>query len=207
MAVNETPLTETPLTETIFMPAPPADDARATVQFNLGVSYARGTRVARDWSKAAHFFRLAAEQGFVKAQHNLGVCCERGEGVAQDWAEAARYFRLAAAEGDADAQCNLGVCYERGEGVAQDWAEAVRCYRLAAAQADVLSSEQLVHITAACERIACDREVAAACCLGCGARRKLKTCARCHVARFCGADCVARAWPAHKPNCKLWRDG
>jgi hypothetical protein len=39
------------------------------------------------------------------------------------------------------------------------------------------------------------------CCLGCGARRKLKTCTRCKVAKFCGADCVARAWPAHKPHC------
>ena len=179
---------------------------RATIQFNLGVSYASGTRVARDWAKAAHFFRLAAEQGHAAAQHNLGWCYQRGEGVAQDWAEAVLYFRLAAEQGHAGAQTNLGGCFERGEGVAQDVAEAVRYYRLAAAQAGALSSEQLAHITAACERVACDRELAAACCLGCGARRKLKKCSGCKVARFCGAECCARAWPAHKPNCKLWSD-
>jgi hypothetical protein len=61
-------------------------------------------------------------------------------------------------------------------------------------------------ITAALDQIACSREAAFACCLGCGARRKLKKCAQCRLARFCGTECVARAWPAHKPNCKLSRD-
>ena len=140
-------------------------------------------------------------------QFNLGMSYAHGtEGVEQDWAKAVRFYRLAAEQGYAAAQCNLGVCYERGEGVAQDWAEAVRYYRQAAAQAGVLSSERLAEISAACDRIACDREVAAACCLGCGARRKLKKCSKCKVARLCGAECVARAWPAHQPNCRLWRD-
>ena len=54
-------------------------------------------------------------------------------------------------------------------------------------------------------RFASSREVAAACCLGCGTSHQLKKCAKCKVARFCSAECPARAWPAHKPNCKLWR--
>jgi hypothetical protein len=150
-------------------------------------------------------YRLAAEQGHAEAQFNLGFCFANGKGVAQDEAEAVRYFRLAAEQGYADAQFNLGCCFANGKGVAQDEAEAVRFYRLAAAQADALPSETLALITAACDRIACSREVASRCCLGCGARRKLKTCAKCRVARFCGTECVARAWPAHKPNCRLWR--
>jgi hypothetical protein len=120
--------------------------------------------------------------------------------------EAVRYYRLAAEQGLARAQFHLGKCLQSGDGVAQDWVEAVRYYRLAAAQVDALSAEQLAEINAACNRIACSRELAAACCLGCGAQRKLKKCAKCYVARFCGNECVARAWPAHKPNCKLWRD-
>jgi hypothetical protein len=92
----------------------------------------------------------------------------------------------------ADAQIVLGCCFEHGE--AQDWAEAVRYYRLAAAaQANALSAAQLAIVTASCQRIACSREVAATCCLGCGARRKLKTCAKCHVARFCSTERVCRA--------------
>ena len=54
-------------------------------------------------------------------------------------------------------------------------------------------------------RVASSREVAASRCLGCGKQQNLKTCAKCRVARFCSAECIARAWPAHKPNCKLWR--
>jgi radical SAM protein with 4Fe4S-binding SPASM domain len=42
------------------------------------------------------------------------------------------------------------------------------------------------------------------CCAGCDATRKLKTCAKCKVARFCGAECVRRAWAEHKPHCKRW---
>jgi tetratricopeptide (TPR) repeat protein len=58
-------------------------------------------------------------------------------------------------------------------------------------------------------RYASSREMAAARCLGCGTQHtslhKLKKCSRCRVARFCSTECVARAGPAHKPNCKLWR--
>ena len=126
--------------------------------------------------------------------------------MAQDWAEAVRYYQLAAEQGQAVAQVNLGLCFARGEGVAQDWAEVVRYYRLAEAQEGELSAEQLAVITSACDEAARSREVAATCCLGCGARRRLKKCSKCQVARFCSTECVARAWPAHKPNCKLWRE-
>ena len=54
-------------------------------------------------------------------------------------------------------------------------------------------------------RFASSREMAAERCSGCNTQRNLKTCSKCHVARFCSAECVARAWPLHKPNCKLWR--
>jgi hypothetical protein len=120
--------------------------------------------------------------------------------VALDFVEGVRYNRLVAEQGHAGAQLTLGFCYANGDGVAKDWAEAVRYCRLAKAQAGALSAVQLAAISAACHLIACSREVAVACCLGCGARRRLKTCAKCHVARFCSIECVLRAWPAHKPK-------
>jgi hypothetical protein len=52
--------------------------------------------------------------------------------------------------------------------------------------------------------LASERAYVSSCCMGCGATRKLKTCAKCRVARFCGAECVRSAWPAHKPHCKRW---
>jgi TPR repeat protein len=178
---------------------------------NLGVAHENGVGVAQDWAIAVRFYRRAAVQGNAEAQYAIGVCLARGNGVAQNWAEAARFYRLAAEQGDAAAQFSLGSCFERGEGVAQDWAKAARYYRLAAAQEGALSSELLAAITAACKRLACSREVASACCLGCGTQHlkgtqhHLKKCAGCRVARFCSNECHVRAWPAHKPNCKLWR--
>ena len=52
-------------------------------------------------------------------------------------------------------------------------------------------------------RYAGSREVAAVRCLGCGTQHQLKTCAKCHVARFCSAECMTGCWPAHKPHCRL----
>jgi hypothetical protein len=62
--------------------------------------------------------------------------------------------------------------------------------------------------SAAAERIASlagRRDVMAACCVGCGALRKLKLCKGCLIARFCDAECTARRWPVHKASCRAWR--
>ena len=52
--------------------------------------------------------------------------------------------------------------------------------------------------------LAAERAYVSVCCSGCGATRKLKTCARCQVARFCGRECVKKAWAEHKPHCTRW---
>jgi hypothetical protein len=46
--------------------------------------------------------------------------------------------------------------------------------------------------------------VTSACCVGCGASRKLKTCSKCRIARFCDMDCTKRMWEAHKASYKAW---
>jgi TPR repeat protein len=52
-----------------------------------------------------------------------------------------------------------------------------------------------------------DREVAAACCAGCGQTEKahLKTCSKCGVAKYCGASCQKRMWADHKAICSKWK--
>jgi TPR repeat protein len=117
--------------------------------------------------------------------------------VSQHFAEAARLYRLAAAQGNAGAQICLGGLHNEGKGVPQDYAEAARLFRLAAAQDCPGASEELT-------ALASRREYVSICCMGCGATRKLKTCAKCKVARFCGAECVRRAWAEHKLHCKRW---
>ena len=84
-----------------------------------------------------------------------------------------------------------------GKGVPLDYVEAARLWRLAYSGGIDAARDGLA-------ALAGQPEYVAGCCMGCGATRKLKTCARCRVARFCGAECVRSAWAAHKPHCTCW---
>jgi hypothetical protein len=117
--------------------------------------------------------------------------------VAQNHLEAARLFRLAAAQGYVVAQHNLGCIHSKGHGVARDNVEAARQWRLAAAQGFAPSDACLKDLSG-------EREYVSACCAGCGATAKLKTCGKCKVARFCGTECMRRVWTEHKPHCARW---
>lgn len=186
-----------------------ADGGDVHAQFRLGNCFRNGEGVATSSVEAMRYFTLAAAQDHMIAQYYLGQYLEH----AQDMVGALRYYtlsaaaRAAAADGFAQAHLGIGRCLERGGGgVVKDLSEAVRRYRLALAAPDGhLPAELVEEATAAIRRLAADRELASACCLGCGARRKLKTCARCKAARFCGSACVARAWSAHKPHCACWQ--
>jgi len=111
-----------------------AQQGNAEAQFNLGVCYANGEGVAKDWDEAVKWWRKAAEQGDADAQKNLGNSYYQGEGVAKDAVEAVKWYRKAAEQGNADAQKNLGNSYYQGEGVAKDAVEAVKWYHKAAEQ-------------------------------------------------------------------------
>jgi len=113
---------------------PLAEQRRAAVQHKIGLMYARGYGVERDYAEAARWYRRAAEQGYAPSQSNLGLMYDYGYGVKKDYVEAARWYRKAAEQGDARAQFNLGFLYRNGHGVDKDQAEAVRWYRKAAEQ-------------------------------------------------------------------------
>jgi TPR repeat protein len=104
-------------------------DARA--QYELGRMYSEGNGVERNGEEAVKWFRLAAEQGEVRAQWKL-VC------------------RTTAEQRAMVAQYELGEKYLKGDGVAQDCGEAEKCfqkaeamYRAAAERGDVWALEQL----------------------------------------------------------------
>jgi TPR repeat protein len=75
--------------------------------------------------QAAHWFRLAANQGNAGAKRRLGSCYLNGQGVPQDPTMAFRLFQESAKAGDKDGQYWLGVCYARGDGVAPDEDNAI----------------------------------------------------------------------------------
>ncbi|WP_374442761.1 peptidoglycan-binding protein [Stella sp.] len=111
-----------------------AEKGDAAAQHDLGVLYADGRGVPRDYALAARWFRRSADSGMANAQFNLAVLTERGLGVPADPAEAARLYRQAALQGHAGAQYNLGIALAEGRGIAQDYAEAASWFRRAADQ-------------------------------------------------------------------------
>ena len=70
----------------------------------MGCCYENGDGVEQNYEEAAKWWRLAAEQGNVKAQYNLGCSYEDGKGVEQNHEEAIKWYRLAAEQGEEDAK-------------------------------------------------------------------------------------------------------
>jgi hypothetical protein len=70
--------------------------------------------VKQDYSKAAEWFRKAAEQGYINAQMDLGDCYNDGLGVTQNDAKAAKWYRKAAEQGSSDAQYALDDLKDTG---------------------------------------------------------------------------------------------
>ena len=111
-----------------------AERGAADAQAELGVRYAAGRGVERDFGEAVTWYRRAAEQGHAHGQTNLGAMYGTGRGVSKDDAEAVRWYRRAAEQGFALAQSWLGDMYHTGRGVGRDYAEAVRWFRRSAEQ-------------------------------------------------------------------------
>ena len=66
--------------------------------------YDHGDGVLQDDAEAVLWYRLAAEQGHLKAQLNLGILYYLGEGIAQDYLRAHIWMELAAMSGMKSAQ-------------------------------------------------------------------------------------------------------
>lgn len=93
--------------------------------------------IARNnYSEAAKWLRLAADQGQKIAQYSLGVLYKQGQGVQRNDYEAIKWWTKAAEQGFIPAQFNVGLMYEQGDGVQQNYTEAAKWYRIAAEQGD-----------------------------------------------------------------------
>jgi len=108
--------------------------------------------VAQDYTKAAKYWQLAADQGVgigisqaefnagktnlnsMEAQYNLGCMYAGGTGVEKDMAEASRLYHFAAVQGSADAQANLGNLYAHGVTVPMSYRKATKLMQMALAQ-------------------------------------------------------------------------
>ena len=76
-------------------------------QYQLGQLYYAGDQVGQDTTRAALWYRRAAEQGELAAQASLAALYLNGEGVDLDRRQAIYWYGLAAEQGDAAAQDRL----------------------------------------------------------------------------------------------------
>jgi TPR repeat protein len=179
-----------------------AKQGHIEAQFTLGLRYHIGRAVPQDEEEAARLYRSAAGQGYAHVQHNLGVCYTHEWGVPQDWEEVARLYRSAAEQGERRAQIALGVLLLDGAGDAVPWQPRQAALLLAQVAQQNDNKDLRASALEALVGGADERDFIHACCIGCGKSRKLKVCAKCHVAKFCGAECVRRVRPVHKAGCR-----
>ena len=112
---------------------PLAEQGDADAQYRLGVLYANGYGVPKDYVQAGQWYEKAAAQGLADAQFNLGWLYASGHGVSQDYVQAWQWYEQAAAQGHAAAQLRLGLLYAHGRGVQKDYVQAYKWHNLAAA--------------------------------------------------------------------------
>ena len=98
---------------------------------------------AKEYTKAAEFWRPLAENGDAVAQYRLGTLYEEGKGVERNDATAFTWMRRAAIQGNADAQYGVGASYVEGLGVEKDEVEAAKWFQRAANQGMVYAQINL----------------------------------------------------------------
>lgn len=110
-----------------------ADAGELFAQVALGtIVYELGVGTAENWERAAHYARLAADQGHGPSMTELARMMFVGRGVTQDLQGAVAMFRRAAEAGDPGGMSFLGQLYMTGQGVAQDEASGLEWFRRAA---------------------------------------------------------------------------
>jgi len=119
-----------------------ANQGHAESQYILSTMYDAGHGIPQNDAQAAHWERMAADQGHLYAQANLSFRCY----TAGDLDGAFEWCRRAADADLAWAQYNLGLMYQKGEGVAPSDAEALHWYRLAASQGFADAQQRLADL-------------------------------------------------------------
>ncbi len=114
-----------------------ADHGQMLAQATLGtIVYEMGVGTAVDWDKAAHYSRLAADQGYALAQTELARMYLSGRGVEKNDEVAIALLHKAAAQKNATSMTILAQLAFTGRGMPQDEAVGADWFRQAADAGD-----------------------------------------------------------------------
>jgi TPR repeat protein len=100
-----------------------AEQGQPQAQIDLGLQYAKGIGVEKDYAAAMQWFQRAAEQGAPRALFLVGLMYERGFGVPRSYDTALDWYRRAAAKNSALAEIAMARFYNQGLGVQRDPAQ------------------------------------------------------------------------------------
>jgi len=130
----------------------------APAEAKLGYMYLKGWGVTKHSSKAAYWFKKAAEQGNVIGEDALGRMnlttavidsvlsyshlARKGIG-SKYYQRAVYWFKKAAHQGNAKGEADLGSLYLKGWGVPQDYSKAVYWFKKAAHQGNTKGENNL----------------------------------------------------------------
>ncbi len=95
---------------------------------DLGALYYDGRGCEQDFTKAVHYYHMAARNGSSQAQENLGYCYYYGRNMPADHEKAFRCFALGAFRGRLTSLCKIGDMYRNGYYVEKDPKEAFGIY-------------------------------------------------------------------------------
>ncbi len=110
-----------------------AENGDLQSQLKLGFAYLYGSdKLAVDYTKAFHFYQLAAEQNDLTGLNNLGTLYYNGLGTSRDTMKAAELFTKSAKLGNDEAATNLAFMYISGNGIEKDIATGIKYFQQAA---------------------------------------------------------------------------
>ncbi len=131
--------TEPPSTPTVQATRDLAEKGQPAAQIDLGLNYAKGIGVQKDYVTALEWFQRAADQGDAHAQFYVGLMHERGYSVPRSYATALLWYRKSAEQNFAPAQIAMARFYARGLGVPRDRAQQIAWLRRGAEQDNALA--------------------------------------------------------------------
>lgn len=109
-----------------------AEKGEVGAQVQLGLLYANGKQVGKDFAAAKDWWEKAAEQGSADAKYFIGYLYAGGAGVKKDKAIAKEWWEQAAEQDNVGALFNLGMLYVEGDAVQGSYVEAGKYFTRAA---------------------------------------------------------------------------
>lgn len=123
------------------------NNGEAHAFYTVGMNYLiGGGGYPEDVTKAAEYFRNAAERGSSKGQLEYALCFFNGTGVSKNMSECVKWLEKASDQGNTEAQWRLGIAYIEGIGTSKNLEKGISLVEIAAEKGEKEAIELLPEI-------------------------------------------------------------